>query len=133
MTEKTDLNGGVAPLPDNVEELNAASQRWMTELGVVVENLAYMLRKPTEVRPFVYELRVDLLPAQGGHGKMILKGFGEDQGLVSFIDGNGLLSLLRNAQAGLANGKLKWYPDGYVPGSYDKRLSRYLSGEFYNV
>lgn len=126
----------VLPLFDGVVEPQrnaAASSRWMLELGQQIERLAFMLRKPTEARPFVYEVRFDLLPAKANDGLLVLKGFGEEGGLCSFVNGGSFLGLLRQGEELMGAGKLKWYPDQYEPSNYQKRQERYLSGEFYRV
>ncbi len=124
----------VLPLIDGtveVEPPSKASERWMRDLGEEVERLAYMLRKPTDVRPFVYEVRFDLLPVQSREAKAILKGFGAEGSLCAFVNGTSFLGILRQTSALLEAGKLKWYADQYAPSNYGVRVERYNSGEFY--
>lgn len=111
----------------------AAMERWAGELGVATELLAHMMRKPTEGRPFVYELRFSLVPAKNDLPVLVLKGFGADGGLVAFHNASGFLQMIRGASGQMSAGKLKWYDDGYAPGDYDKRLKLYKSGAFYKV
>ena len=127
--EQLELPG--MPEPDREEPTSAAADRFNQELGSVTENLAYMLRKPTETRPFVYEVRFDLLPAKSDTALVVCKGFGAEGGLVAFHNAPSFLQLLRGLQGQMMSGKLGWFQDKFVSEQYSKRLARYTSGEFY--
>lgn len=114
-------------------QVPAAAKRWMQELGTQTESLATMLRKATDERPFVYEVRFDLLPVNAKDSLVVLKGFGKDGGLCAFVNGGSFLSLLRHSEELLRAGKLKWYDDQYTPTNYEKRVDRFKTGEFYRV
>lgn len=118
---------------DFPKQFSAASNRWMHDLGKQTESLAAMLRKATDQRPFVYEVRFDLLPATARDSLAVLKGFGKEGGLCAFVNGGSFLSLLRQSEELMRAGKLKWYEDKYKPSNYDARSERYKSGEFYRV
>jgi len=122
------------PLPEEhkATELTAASLRWMQDLGVVTEGLGFAMRKPTAVRPFVYEARFDLLPPGNKDMLLVLKGFGEHGGVCAFVNSNSFVTLIRNAQAALFSGKLKWYEDQYTPKNYPKRLEAYAKGQYHS-
>lgn len=111
---------------------DAANERWMRELGEVSESLAYMMRKPTIHRPFVYEVRFDLLPVKGRDPMAVLKGFGAEGSLCAFVNGTGFLNMLRGAEGGMKSGKLRWYQDTYPPSNYEGRQARFSSGDIYN-
>jgi len=110
-----------------------STDRWMAELGEEIELLGFMMRKPLEGRPFVYEIRIDLIPGKGGSAVLVAKGFGDAGGLVAFHNASGFLGLLRGFEAQLRAGKVNWIEDQYPPANYDKRRARYLSGEYYRV
>jgi len=133
MSKETD---GVVPVPmefaDNTGK-TAAQARWMQDLGAGVELLAHMMRKPTDVRPFVYELRFNLVPAKNDLPVLVLKGFGETGGLCAFYNASGFLQMLRGASSQMEAGKLRWYEDQYVSNDYEKRVALYQAGAFYKV
>ena len=113
--------------------VSAATMRWMQELGASVESLAQMMRSPTAERPFVYELRIDLLPVKGDDSLLVAKGFGPDGALVMFNTESGFLSLLKGTEGRLRSGKCTWHPDQYAPANYNKRFARYQAGGFYSL
>ncbi len=123
---------GFEPEAEGVGE-TAAHLRWLQDLGRDVEALAYMMRKPTEGRPFVYEVRFDLIPASSRDATLVAKGFGVDGSVVAFHNAPGFLSLLRGFSHQCKAGKSKWYADQFETSSYQERLIRYRSGEFYKV
>jgi len=100
---------------------------WYQELGLDMGRLDKMLRTPTDTRPFVYEIRIDLWPASGNAGLVVLKGFGADGSIVAFQDGVGLLGLLRGVEGRLRAGKTRWKEDEYSPKNYGKRVAGYLA------
>lgn len=118
-------------LPGTAVGESAAAKRWMQELGVSVESLAHMMRKPTETRPFIYEVRFDLVPAKSNDTMLVAKGFGAEGGVVTFHNSGGFLELLRGFEGVLRAGKSVWYPDKFQSDTYSQRLSRYRSEEFY--
>jgi len=120
-------------LPGFEEPPKTVVQEFYYELGLEMGRLDKMLRSPTELRPFVYEVRLDLWPASNNTGLAVLKGFGENGSIVAFQDGSGLLGLLRGAGSRLHAGKLKWKPDEYEANSYGKRLETYLSDVDYRM
>ena len=126
-------SGNVAPLaePEGEDGVSSAANRWMRDLGVETEGLGHKMRKPTSSRPFVYEVRFDLLPAKAPEMLLVLKGFGEEGGLCAFVNAGSFVQLLRQANGLMASGKMKWYGDDYTPSNYQKRVERYRKGEFY--
>lgn len=116
-----------------VRPLSPAHARWLADLGEATESVAHMMRKPTDVRPFVYEVRFDLIPAKNSSAVLVAKGFGADGSICSFVNASGFIQLLRVFEGQLKAGKTKWYQDTFPPTNYDKRLARYNTGEFYKV
>jgi len=110
-----------------------AADRWLRELGVDAEALAHMMRKTTETRPFVYELRFDLIPVKAGLAVLVAKGFGADSPLVAFHNDVGFLALLRGFKTMLQAGKVKWYEDSYPPSNYEERRKMYIEGDYYRT
>lgn len=133
MKEETDKKLPLQAAKDEENGPTAATTRWMGELGVSVERLSVALRTTTEERPFVYELRLDLLPAAKRDMLLVAKGFGADGPLVAFHSGIGFLNLLRGFESQLRSGKVKWRSDQYAPANYDERAASYLKGDFYKV
>lgn len=112
---------------------SAAHSRWLRDLGAETEKLAFMMRKPTDGRPFVYEVRFDLIPAVRSEPSLVAKGFGEHGPVVAFYSAAGFLQLLRGFSGQLTAGKSSWYEDQYPVRGYEKKLARYSAGEFYRV
>lgn len=132
MSEEREDLPGFEPHVARVGE-SAAHARWLQELGRETESLAYMMRKATDQRPFVYEVRFDLIPATSKDATLVAKGFGAESSVVAFHNAPGFLQLLRGFSGQLKAGKAKWYPDQYETPSYQKRLERFRTGEFYRV
>lgn len=130
MDENADFLPGFTPPPEVPNE-SEAHQRWLRELGRDTERLAYMMRKPTDVRPFVHEVRFDLIPAKRSDPVLVAKGFGTEGAVVAFHSAAGFLQMLRGFGDQLASGKVKWYEDMYPPGGYADKLARYMGGDYY--
>lgn len=125
-------------LPLQIEEAvvaasSPAQDKWLAELGGQLNSLSDMIRKPTEVRPFIYELRIDLLPAGKRDMLLIAKGFGADDALVAFHNGVGFLTVLRGFEGQLRAGKVRWYVDSYPPNTYEERKASYMKGDYYRL
>lgn len=115
------LEGGVVDgLP------HAEVVRFYSEVGREVVELGRMFRSPTDDRPFVYELRVDLWPARNVTGLAVVKGFGADGGLIAFQEGSGLVGQLRGLYARARSGKMHFTTDKFPPANYDKRVAGWL-------
>lgn len=124
MTE--DLKQQEMFMPDGTIRLpDSELLRFYSEVGRDLVELARMLRSPTEVRPFVYELRLDFWPASAARGLSVVKGFGEQGSVVAFQDGAGLIGQLRGLHDRMRTGKLKFAEDQYEPNTYKKRFEQY--------
>ncbi len=133
MSENSDVGAPQFDAVGQPKEQSPATLRWMAELGTSVELLAHMMRKPTENRPFVYEVRFNLVPAKNQLPVLVLKGFGADGGLVAFHNAAGFLQMVRGCSAAMEAGKLGWYEDKFQSNDYEKRVTLYQSGAFYRV
>lgn len=127
MGEKNKRLEGQLPLPvESGEPPTTALLNWWEETGKACVDLALMMRRPTDQRPFVYELRIDLFPVRAAACFMVAKGFGEDGPLVSFHDGAGFVDTLRAFEARMRSGSTRWRADNWRADSYDKRVALYL-------
>lgn len=134
MADKDERLEGQLPLPlGNGDKPSTALLKWEQETGAALITLAEMLRSPTEVRPFVYDLRFELMSLQASVGKVVLKGFGAEGGLVAFHDATGLVDGIRGLTGRLKAGKLNWYEDQYAGARYAERQALYLSGKVYRL
>lgn len=134
MSGENDRLKGQLPLPFNDgQETSSAQRAWDCELGTAVASLDAMMRKPTDLRPFVYEVRFDLLSMGRGVVRLVAKGFGAEGSLITFHDDSSFLASLKGFEGRLRSGKVSWYDDTYTPKNYEKRLELYLSGKVYRV
>lgn len=127
-------NGKVEQMFEEVREEvlpQAELVRFYTEVGREVVELARMLQEPTEARPFVYELRLDLWPASNTAGMAIIKGFGASESLIAFQEGSGLVGLLRGIHGRLRSGKMNFSVDKFEPANYEKRVKDYRKEKDY--
>ena len=134
MTNKDERLEGQLPLPmGDGEKSSTALLKWEQETGAALIALAEMLKKPTDVRPFVYDVRFELMSLQASVGKVVLKGFGADGGLVAFHDATGLVDGVRGLTGRLKSGKINWYEDQYAGKNYEAKQTLYLSGKVYRL
>lgn len=107
--------------------------RFYSEVGRDIVELGRMLRSPTEERPFIYELRIDLYPASNSSGLAIIKGFGDTGGVIAFQEGSGLLGQLRGLYSRFSAGKIRFKDDEYQAKSYEHRLELYMREREYKA
>lgn len=125
---------GSKPVTVTDDELSEAEvRRFYTQVGRDVVDLDRMFRIATAERPFVYEVKFDLWPASQKRGLAVMKGFGEDGGLISFQEGAGLVALLRGCHGRLRSGKMQFSEDQYPPHNYGKRVQAWLKNEEYRA
>lgn len=105
--------------------------RFYSEVGRDLVELGRMLRSPTEIRPYVYELRLDLYPSTNSSGLAIIKGFGQENGVIAFQEGSGLVGQLRGLYTRLSAGKVRFKPDEYVAKTYAKRFELFMKEREY--
>jgi len=99
--------------------------RFYSEVGREIVELGRMFRSPTEQRPFVYELRLDLWPASSSSGLAVIKGFGTSNSMIAFQEGSGLVAQLRGLHGRLRAGGLRFSDDKFEPDNYQRRLKKY--------
>lgn len=105
--------------------------RFYVDVGREVVELGRMLREPTNSRPFVYEVRLDLWPASNNAGMAVIKGFGAKESLIAFQEGSGLVALLRGLHGRLRSGKMNFTEDKFEPKTYEKRVKKYREDREY--
>jgi len=111
-------------LETSVGHSAAALNRFVQDAGANLIALSEMLQKPTDNRPYVYEVRFDLYPARPVAGLAVVKGFGREGGLIAFHEAAGLVGLVSGLHDRLLAGKLRFKVDDYVAKNYDERLRR---------
>lgn len=134
MSGKDERLEGQLPLGfEDGQEHTSAQRHWNEELGLAASALEVMMKKPTAQRPFVYEVKFDLLSTGRGVVRVIAKGFGEEGGLITFHDASSFGDGIKGLAGRLRAGKVSWYMDSYMPKNYQERLALWQSGKVYRL